>query len=142
MRILTSQEFKEKMLDAVLNRGKTDLSSISSSVKKIITDVRENGDEALLRYTEKFDNVRLTKSKLKVTKEEIKKAYEKLETDQINALKKATLNITRFHESQIRNAWSLETTKTNFSSAITGVANTGCPASYSHIFTPVSTSYA
>ncbi|KPV63412.1 MAG: bifunctional histidinal dehydrogenase/ histidinol dehydrogenase [Candidatus Bathyarchaeota archaeon BA2] len=111
MRILTSQEFKEKMLDAVLNRGKTDLSSISSSVKKIITDVRENGDEALLLYTEKFDNVRLTKSKLKVTKKEIEKSYEKLETEQINALKKAALNITRFHESQIRNAWSLETTK-------------------------------
>jgi len=111
MRILTSQEFKEKMLGQVLNRGKADLSSISSSVKKIITDVREKGDEALLRYTEKFDNVRLTKSKLKVTEKEIKKSYEKLETDQIDALKKAALNITRFHETQIRDAWSLETAK-------------------------------
>jgi len=109
MRILTSQEFKEKMLDQVLNRGKADLSSISSSVKKIIMDVRENGDEALLRYTENFDKVRLTKSRLKATKKEIKKSYEKLETDQIDALKQAALNITRFHESQIRDAWSLET---------------------------------
>lgn len=111
MRILTSQEFKEKTLDQVLNRGKADLSSIFSSVKKIIMDVMENGDEALLRYTENFDNVRLTTSKLKVTREEIKKSYEKLETSHIDALKKAALNITRFHESQIRDAWSLETTK-------------------------------
>jgi histidinol dehydrogenase len=111
MRILTSQEFKEKMLDKVLNRGKANLSAISSSVKKIIMDVRKNGDEALLRYTEKFDNVRLTKSKLKVTEKEIKKSYEKLETDQIDALKEAALNITRFHESQIRDAWSLETAR-------------------------------
>jgi len=111
MRILTSQEFKEKMLDQVLNRGKADLSSISSSVKKIIMDVRENGDEALLRYTENFDNVRLTKSRLKVAKKEIKKSYEKLETNQIDALKKAAVNITRFHETQIKNVWSLETAK-------------------------------
>jgi len=111
MRVLTSQEFKEKMLDQVLNRGKEDLPQISSSVKKIIMDVKENGDEALLRYTEKFDNVRLTKSKLKVTEKEIKKSYEKLETDQINALKQAALNITRFHESQTKDAWSLEITK-------------------------------
>ncbi|MGQ9460250.1 MAG: histidinol dehydrogenase [Candidatus Bathyarchaeaceae archaeon] len=111
MRILTSQEFKEKILDQVLNRGKADLSSISSSIKKIIMDVKENGDEALLRYTEKFDNVRLTKSKLKVPRKEIKKSYEKLETDQIDALKKAAFNITHFHETQIQNAWSLETAK-------------------------------
>jgi len=111
MRILTSQEFEEKILDQVLNRGKADLSSISSSVKKIIMDVREKGDEALLRYTEKFDNVRLTKSKLKVIRKEIKKSYEKLETDQIDALKKAALNITHFHETQIKNTWSLEIAK-------------------------------
>jgi histidinol dehydrogenase len=111
MRILTSQGFKEEMLDQVLNRGKADLSQISSSVKKIIVDVRENGDEALLRYTENFDNVRLTKSKLKVTKEEIKKSYEKLETDQIDALKQAALNIAHFHETQIKKAWSVETAK-------------------------------
>jgi histidinol dehydrogenase len=111
MRILTSQEFKEKILDQVLNRGKTDLSSTSSSVKKIMMDVRENGDEALIRYTDKFDNVRLIKSKLKVARKEIEESYKKLETDQINALKKAALNITRFHETQIKKDWSMETAK-------------------------------
>ena len=111
MRTMTCQEFKGEMLDRVVNRGKADLSSISSSVRKIIMDVRENGDEALLRYTENFDNVRLTKSRLKVANKEIKKSYEKLENDQIDALKKAAVNITRFHETQIKAMWSLETAK-------------------------------
>jgi histidinol dehydrogenase len=111
MRILTSQEFKEEMLDQVVNRGKADFPQISSSVRKIITDVREKGDEALLLYTEKLDNVRLSKSRLRVTKREIEESYEKLETDQINALKKAAVNITRFHETQIKDAWSLETAR-------------------------------
>ncbi len=111
MRIVTSQEFREEILDRVVNRGKADLSSLSLAVRKIIMDVRENGDEALLRYTEKFDNVHLTKSRLRVTKKEIKEAYKKLERSQINALKKATINITRFHKTQIKDLWSLETAK-------------------------------
>lgn len=111
MRTLTGQEFRGEMLNQVVNRGKADLPSISSSVKKIIMDVRENGDEALLRYTEKFDNVRLTRSRLKVSKREIKEAYKKLGKNQINALKKAAMNIARFHKKQIKDTWSLETAK-------------------------------
>jgi len=111
MRIVTSQEFREEILDRVVNRGKTDLSSISLTVRKIIVDVRENGDAALLRYTKKFDNVRLIRSKLKVAKREIKESYKKLERSQINALKKAAINIARFHKTQIKDMWSLETEK-------------------------------
>ncbi len=111
MRIVTSQEFRERILDRVVNRGKMDLSSISLAVRKIMTDVRENGDGALLRYTEKFDNIRLTRSKLKVAKKEIKEAYKKLERSQINALKKAAMNIARFHKKQTKDMWSLETAK-------------------------------
>lgn len=99
------------ILSRVVDRGKVDLSSISSLVRKIIMDVRENGDEALLRYTEKFDNIRLTRSTLKVTKREIKESYKKLEKKQINALKKAAMNIARFHKNQIKDVWSLETAK-------------------------------
>ena len=111
MKIVTSQKFKGEILDRIVNRGKTDLSSISLAVRKIITDVRKNGDEALLRYTEKFDNIRLTKSKLKVAKKEIKESYKKLERSQINALKNAAMNIARFHKNQIKDVWSLETEK-------------------------------
>jgi len=111
MKIVTSQKFRKEILDQLVNRGKTDLSTISLAVRKIITDVRESGDEALIHYTEKFDNVHLTKSKLKVAKNEIKEAYKKLERSQINALKKAAMNIARFHKAQIKDVWSLETVK-------------------------------
>jgi len=111
LRIITSKEFRGKILDRVVNRGKADFSSISLAVRKIIVDVRENGDEALLRYTEKFDNVRLIRSKLKVSKRKIKEAYKKLERSQINALQKAAVNIARFHKKQIRDIWSLEMAK-------------------------------
>jgi histidinol dehydrogenase len=136
LRIITSQEFKGKMLDQVVNRGKADLSSTLSLVRKVIMDVKENGDEALLRYSRKFDNVQLVKLRLRVSKKEIEESYGKLETDQIDALKESAVNITRFHESQVRDAWSMEIMKgvtvgqMNRSLASVGVYAPGGKASY------------
>jgi histidinol dehydrogenase len=111
LKIILSQEFKGKTLNQVINRGKIDLSQISLQVRSIIADVKENGNEALLRYTEKFDKVRLTASELKVPESEIKEAYKKLGKNQISALKKATKNITRFHKKQMKNKWSVQMAK-------------------------------
>ncbi|MBN1785312.1 MAG: histidinol dehydrogenase, partial [Candidatus Bathyarchaeota archaeon] len=85
-----------------------DISSIEASVKKIVADVRTKGDKALLIYTEKFDKVRLTASKLKVNEKEIKEAYKKLEKSQITALKTAAENIASFHKKQLRAKWTME----------------------------------
>jgi histidinol dehydrogenase len=108
MRIVTAQEFREQTLNQVLNRGKSDISAIQSSVKTIINDVREQGDKALLRYTEKFDKVRLPASKLKVDEKEIKEAYKKLKQSQITALRKAADNIASFHKKQLRAKWTMQ----------------------------------
>jgi len=108
MKILTAQEFEEEILTQVLTRGKADISSIEASVEKIVADVREEGDKALLMYTEKFDNIRLTAAKLKVNETEIKEAYKKLKKSQITALKKAAENIASFHKKQLRAKWTME----------------------------------
>jgi len=108
MKIVTAQEFKGKLLNQVLNRGKADMSTVQSSVRKIVNDVREQGDKALLWYTEKFDKASLTASKLKVDEREIKEAYKKLEKIQIAALRKAADNIASFHRKQLRAKWTLQ----------------------------------
>jgi histidinol dehydrogenase len=107
MKIVNTKEFKEEIILKVLNRGKTDLYSISSSVKTIVDCVKEIGDEALLKYTQEFDKVKLLISKIKVTNTEIKAAYNKLEKTQISALKKAATNIKKFHERQLKTKWSM-----------------------------------
>jgi len=111
MKIMAIQKFKEEALNRIINRGKIDYSSVSSSVREIIEAVRKEEDKAVLRYTEKFDNTSLTQQKLRITKNEIKKAYEKLKKSQITALKKAAINIARFHEEQIEDVWSLNVMK-------------------------------
>jgi len=108
MRVIAAQEFEDELLNQVLNRGKADISSIEASVRKIVKDVREQGDKALLQYTEKFDKVRLTASKLKVDEKEIKEAYKKLEKSQITALRKAAENIAKFHKKQLRDKWTMQ----------------------------------
>jgi len=108
MRIISSQEFKKEALNKLLNRGKADLSAIVATVRTIIDDVKEEGDKALLNYTEKFDKVRLTPTKLKVSENEIEKAYQKLEKSQVSALQKAADNISSFHIKQLRAKWTLQ----------------------------------
>jgi len=108
MRIISSKELKEEGLDKLLARGKADLSSIVSTVRTIIDDVKKEGDKALLRYTEKFDKVRLTQAKLRVSENEIKEAYTKLDKKQITALQKAADNIAGFHKKQLRAKWTMQ----------------------------------
>jgi len=108
MRFISSKELKEEGLNKLLGRGKADLSSIVSTVRTIIDDVKEEGDKALLRYTEKFDKVRLTQAKLRVSENEIKEAYTKLDKKQITALQKAADNIASFHKKQLRAKWTMQ----------------------------------
>jgi histidinol dehydrogenase len=111
MRIMASQKFEEEALNRIMNRGKIDYSSVSSSVREIIEAVRKEGDKAVLRYTEKFDNTSLTQQRLRVAQNEVKKAYKKMKRSQITALKKAAINIARFHAEQIEDFWSLNVMK-------------------------------
>lgn len=65
------------------------ISSISDDLfqktKSIMDDVAKYGDSALIDYTEKFDGVQL--NSLKVTDEEIKKAYNNVTTEQVHSIK-------------------------------------------------------
>jgi len=76
------------------------------TVKKIIEDVRKNGDKALLKYCAKFDKAFFKKpSDLKVTKEELKKALEKTDREYLFSLRKAIKNIRFYHDKQRPDQW-------------------------------------
>ncbi len=77
--------------------------NVESVVADIIYDVRKNGDESLLRYTEKFDGAAL--SSLTVTPEEIEEALSLVEPEFIEILRRAEENIRAFHEKQRRNSF-------------------------------------
>ena len=74
-------------------------------VREIVEAVRREGDAALLRYTERYDGVRLTPEELRVPRAEIEEAYEKVDPAFLEALRQAARNIASFHEKQKRNSW-------------------------------------
>ena len=59
----------------------------STYVKEIMQNVEKNKDKALLRYTSRFDKVKLLPNELRVSKKEIKSAYSDVDSDVIKELK-------------------------------------------------------
>ena len=77
--------------------------NVEEIVSDIIADVKENGDNALFRYCEKFDKAKL--DSLLVSEKEINEAMETVEPEFIEILKKAAANIEKFHKRQVRNSF-------------------------------------
>ncbi len=84
---------------------KEPLQDVSGPVREIIEDVRKNGDEALIRYAEKFDGAKLTN--LLVTKEEIQEALDAVDPEFLRVLRRAADRIRAFHEKQVRTGFIL-----------------------------------
>lgn len=77
-------------------------------VRKILRDVRANGDRALISYTAKFDGVRLSPKSLKIPKSKLKKAWQNTPERIKKTLLKAKENIEKFHSAQLPFQWEIE----------------------------------
>jgi histidinol dehydrogenase len=78
---------KEPINDANELREKTwnkDIEVPTNNVRVIINEIKKGKDDALLKYIEKFDNVKL--DSFVITKEEVKEAYEKVTPNQIKTI--------------------------------------------------------
>ncbi|KFZ42515.1 histidinol dehydrogenase [Anoxybacillus flavithermus] len=73
------------------------------AAKRIIDDVRNNGDAALKKYTEMFDGISL--DTLAVTQEEIEEAYWLIDEAMIQIIREAAQNIREYHERQRATSW-------------------------------------
>ena len=92
-------------------RSKMQKSDVVSIVQGVLDDIRENGDEAVLKYTKKFDGADLTPDTMRVTKEEIDSAINEIEPDLLRIIKKAAENIRAFHEKQREEGFMMDTAK-------------------------------
>ena len=54
-----TQENLKATVQSLGVRGKMDLKPVIDTVQDVIDNIRENGDKALLGYTEKFDGIKL-----------------------------------------------------------------------------------
>lgn len=78
---------------------------VSESVRKIIENVRLYGDEALVRYTRKFDKVSLTSKDFRVSASETSGAYQDIKPEFVSTLKVIMDNINKFYKKQLKKSW-------------------------------------
>lgn len=106
MRIVKlTAESKKGLLEDLLQRSPNHYGQYESAVAEIIETVKKGGDEALFSYTEKFDHCKMDAAHIRVTREEIDEAYQKVDADFVEVMKKSAANIRAFHEKQLRNGW-------------------------------------
>lgn len=106
MRIVElNDKTRNNLLENLLKRSPNSYGQYEQTVNEIISQVREKKDEALFAYTRQFDKCEITKDTIRVTREEIKEAYEKVDPALVEVMKKSAANITRFHEKQLHNSW-------------------------------------
>ena len=100
--------FTSKKLEKIYNRGAMRSKRIEEKVKAIIDDVRLGGDEALLKYTRKFDGVKLALRQLQVSEIEISGAYQNIAPNFVSSLKIIIDNINKFYRKTIKKSWRIK----------------------------------
>jgi histidinol dehydrogenase len=91
----------ETQIAKLHKRSELDIESFQNTVRPIIQDVRENGDQAIIEYNEKFDKASMNKSDLKVSEEEFQKAEESLDKSIKEVIEASAVNIKKFHQAQM-----------------------------------------
>jgi len=82
--------------------------NVEAIVADIIENVKKNGDAAVLQYCQRFDHANL--SSLQVSREELDEAMAAVAPEFIAILKKAAVNIRKFHQMQVRSNFILNDT--------------------------------
>ena len=100
-----------KKLEKIYNRGQSPRLRVEEKVRKIIDDVRLFGDDALIKYTRKFDKVKLIQRQLKVSQIEISGAYANISPHFVSSLKVIIENVNRFYRKQLRKSWRIKGTE-------------------------------
>ena len=91
----------------IVRRPQLDVTQLNMTVKGILDDIREHGNQAVFKYEKTFDHAELTS--LEVTQKDIQDALEQTDKDLLEALKTAHRNIACFHEAQRYSEHRIET---------------------------------
>lgn len=85
----------------LLARGGFEDEKLVAAVKEIVSDVKNNGDNALFAYARKFDNTDLTAETVAVSPAEIEAAYAAVDKELLASLRLAVKNILAYHSRNV-----------------------------------------
>ncbi len=96
---------RKYVLNDLLKRSPNNYSGYEEKVNEILTAVKTEGDKALFAYTLQYDKYALTPENIRVTAEEIREAYARMDPELVEVIRRSAANIRAFHEKQLRNSW-------------------------------------
>jgi histidinol dehydrogenase len=95
-------------MQKLCERYYTNKRHIEEKVRKIIYDVRNEGDKAVIKYTKRFDKVKFTPKDLKVSVNEINGSFQNIDTAFIASLKNIIENIQRYYKKELPKSWKIK----------------------------------
>ena len=95
-----NQKNFSKKLELILDIRKQKQKNKSFIVKKILFDVKNQGDKAVIKYEKKFSNIKSKQKKIKFSKEEINKISKKVSKNLKRSIDIAYTRIKKFHLKQ------------------------------------------
>lgn len=106
MRIIElTEEARTNILENLLKRSPNSYGEFEGRVNEIIENVRANRDAAIFDYTKRFDGADINAENILVTEGEIKETYEKVDEKLLAVIRKALVNIRKYHEKQRQYSW-------------------------------------
>ena len=110
MRLLNSQQasFAQELTELLAFETVND-PALLATVDDIIAQVRQGGDEVVLKLTQQFDNhPAKTFAELEISQEKLKQAFDGLNPTIKQALELAAQRVTSFHERQRQESWTYQ----------------------------------
>lgn len=104
--IFTSKEPIKEAYELKERSWNKDIVTPTNNVVSIIDEIKKNGEESLLKFAEKFDNVKL--DSIIVSKDEIKEAYENVTSEQIRTIEYMKSKLEKSEQSLINNLGNIE----------------------------------
>jgi histidinol dehydrogenase len=80
---------------------------VTESVRNILENVKLYGDDAVIKYTRKFDRIKLTPRDLRVSDCETSGAYQDIKPEFVSDLKVVIENITKFYKKHLKKSWTI-----------------------------------
>jgi len=111
IRVISSDDVltRDQFLSRLFARSVGLNPELMSMVAGIVEQVRTRGDEALIEFTETFDNVRLDVAELRVSADALNQAAHGVKPEFVQALRKAIANVRDFHVRQKEESWNFTT---------------------------------
>ena len=115
----------EKLIAAIEGRGAASTGKVEGIVSRILSDVRQSGDDAVRQYATKFDQL-AKGATLLVSREEMQAAWEDTAPELQIAMQVAQSNIRRFAEAQKPGEWTFEENGLKTGQIVRPLASVGC----------------